>query len=134
MGKLLKEEYNDILNILQQRYPKLFSKEPICLFKIGLFKELAAVKDLGINKNKLRQFFRYHSNKKEYKRLHQTLNSNRYDLNGEVVGVITQEDIDWYKEQYTKIKKKTQPQPGNTKDSAGGNNKKRPILKLNFNK
>ena len=47
--------------------------------------------------------------------------------------MITQDDIDWYKEQYTKVKKRTEPQPGNAKDVNIGNQKKRPILKLNFN-
>lgn len=79
-----------VLNVLISKYPKTFSYKPKPL-AIGIFNELFAVsEELGLSKTELRTFFSFYCSSREY-RANLMLNAERFNLKGEVSGLVTEE-------------------------------------------
>ncbi|WP_367364666.1 ProQ/FINO family protein [Candidatus Tisiphia endosymbiont of Nedyus quadrimaculatus] len=85
---LSKDEYTNILNLLQTTYPKCFTTPPTPL-AIGIHKELLLLEQEYLPKTKIRKFLRIYCRNINYRKAI-ILGSNRVNLNGTVVGTITE--------------------------------------------
>ena len=78
-----------ILNVLTEKYPKTFPYKPLA---IGIKDELFAInEELGLSKNELKVFLTFYCRSKKY-RANLILNAERFNLKGEVTGVVTEQE------------------------------------------
>jgi sRNA-binding protein len=95
---LSSEEYNKVLEALSQKYPKLFIKDRVLIFKKGIHKDIFEGEESGFSKSVIRKFLRLYTEKSKYRELH-IENTPRYDLKGNEAGVVTKEDVQSLKKQ-----------------------------------
>ena len=80
-----------VLNVLSEKYPKTFAYKPKPL-AIGIKDELFAInEELGLSKNELKVFLTFYCRSKDY-RANLILNAERFNLKGEVTGVVTEQE------------------------------------------
>ena len=87
------QKYEEALNELSAKYPKLFNKEEVKLLKVGIRQDIIAAGGLTITKSQLAKFLKVYCTGREYKKLH-VENAKRYDLEGNESGVVTKEHIE----------------------------------------
>ena len=83
-------EYLEILKTLSDKFPKVFIKGEVKVLKLGIHKDIKERTDL--KSREIGKFFRKYCNSKAYKEAH-VESANRYDLDGNVVGVVTAEEM-----------------------------------------
>lgn len=105
---LTPEEYLVILEYLQKNYPKCFSARnthPLPL-ALGIHKQLLVNEGLPFAKVKIRRFLKRYTRSKEYRK-NLIIGSPRVDLQGNQIGVVTEEEVDrvkWKEIKQEKIK------------------------------
>jgi len=78
-----------VLNILNEKYPNIFTYKPLT---IGIKEDLLNVsEELGISKTELKIFLNFYCRSKKY-RANLILNTERFNLKGEVTSVITEKE------------------------------------------
>ena len=87
------QKYEEALNELSAKYPKLFNKEEVKLLKVGIRQDIIGAGGLIITKSQLSKFLKVYCTGREYKKLH-VENAKRYDLEGNESGVVTKEHIE----------------------------------------
>ena len=87
------QKYEEALNELSAKYPKLFNKEEVKLLKVGIRQDIIGAGGLTITKSQLSKFLKVYCTGREYKKLH-IENAKRYDLEGNESGVVTKEHIE----------------------------------------
>ena len=87
------QKYEEVLNELSVKYPKLFNKEEVKLLKVGIRQDIIGAGGLIITKSQLSKFLKVYCTGREYKKLH-VENAKRYDLEGNESGVVTKEHIE----------------------------------------
>ena len=101
---LPREEILNILELLRNNFPNAFSKQEFVILKKGIDLDICKSGILGINRTKLRTFLRIYTNHPGYIKAH-VVGAKRYDLNGEVVGQVTEDEYKSFKEfQETRLK------------------------------
>ena len=106
---LTHEEYLAILEYLQKTYPKCFpvSNTPLLPLAVGIHKQLLASEELPFAKVKIRRFLKRYTRSKEYRR-NLIIESPRVDLQGNQIGIVTEEEVNrakWREVKGEKIKK-----------------------------
>ena len=87
------QKYEEALNELSAKYPKLFNKEEVKLLKVGIRQDIIGAGGLIITKSQLSKFLKVYCTGREYKKLHLE-NAKRYDLEGNESGVVTKEHVE----------------------------------------
>ena len=106
---LTHEEYLAMLEYLQKTYPKCFSARdthPLPL-ALGIHKQLLASEELPFAKVKIRRFLKRYTRSKEYRK-NLIIGSPRVGLQGNQIGVVTEEEINrakWRESKEGKLKK-----------------------------
>ena len=106
---LTHEEYLAIVEYLQKTYPKCFSARdthPLPL-ALGIHKQLLASEELPFAKVKIRRFLKRYTRSKEYRK-NLIIGSPRVGLQGNQIGVVTEEEINrakWRESKEGKLKK-----------------------------
>ena len=98
------EDYNKVFYYLSKKYPKLFIKDKVFVFKKGVNRDIFNDTELEFSKTVIRKFLRLYSEQKKYVELH-IENTSRYDLEGSEVGLITKEDVESLAKRQDEIKK-----------------------------
>ena len=93
----------EILKDLQKLYPKIFPANEFKLLKIGINRDIRQDAQLKVSSKELARFFYWYCNTKDYVLLHNE-NSPRYDLQGEIKGLVTDEQIKSKNKELEKIK------------------------------
>ena len=90
--KMPREEYKEMLDIVRRRFSKAFSKcaDPIRILKLGIHTDIAS--RLKIEEKKVKLFLYVYTKKKKYQ-LALKVGADRYDLNGIVVGKVTEKEV-----------------------------------------
>ena len=106
---LTPEEYLAILKSLQTTYPKCFtvSNTPPMPLALGIHKQLLASEGLPFAKVKIRRFLKRYTGSKKY-RQNLIIGNPRVDLQGNQIGVVTEEEVNrdkWRKEKVERRKK-----------------------------
>jgi sRNA-binding protein len=103
---LTKEEIKQILELLRERFPGAFSKKEFLILKKGIDLDICKDNDININRTKLRTFLRNYTGHPGYMKVH-VVGANRYDLKGDIVGQVTEEEyINYKKFHATRLKQK----------------------------
>ena len=90
---LTPEEYLVILKHLQTTYPKCFPAKTTPLpLAVGIHKQLLASEELPFAKVKIRRFLKRYTTSKEYRR-NLIIGSPRVDLQGNQIGMVTEEEV-----------------------------------------
>ena len=74
--------------------------------KKGIFRDLIDCKPDALNHGKLKKFFKIYTNKKAYQLLHLKIGEKRYDLEGEIYGQVSKEEVVALKTQQNIIRSK----------------------------
>jgi sRNA-binding protein len=105
---LTPEEYLVILKHLQTTYPKCFPAKTTPLpLAVGIHKQLLASEELPFAKVKIRRFLKRYTTSKEYRR-NLIIGSPRVDLQGNQIGLVTEEEVNrakWREVKREKLKK-----------------------------
>ena len=123
------QKYEEVINELSAKYPKLFNKEEVKLLKVGIRQDIISRGGLTITKSQLSKFLKVYCTGREYKKLH-IENAKRYDLEGNESGTVTKEHVEglikvreeskkkWELKKQRKIElaKKQKEQSNNTKN------------------
>ena len=123
------QKYEEVINELSAKYPKLFNKEEVKLLKVGIRQDIISRGGLTITKSQLSKFLKVYCTGREYKKLH-IENAKRYDLEGKESGTVTKEHVEglikvreeskkkWELKKQRKIElaKKQKEQSNNTKN------------------
>ena len=145
------EDYDKVFDSLSVKYPKLFIKDVVFLFKKGLHQDIFNGGELEFSKTMIRKFLKLYTEQAKYIKLH-TENTARYDLDGNEAGFVTKEDVvglakkkEEIKKQFAlkKIKKaakkkfddankENKPKNNSEKSEAENTNSKKPKLGLNI--
>lgn len=88
--KSVASRYLEILKTLQQKFPEAFPVSEVRALKVGIHKDVGDRTDF--KSIEIRKFFYKYCNSKRYKAVH-TEGANRYDLEGNAVGVVTAEEM-----------------------------------------
>jgi len=83
--------FNEILRLVQEKLPKAFPKEKCLLLKIGIDVDIA--KELKLSRWKVKKFLSIYTCSEAYVKEH-VVDSPRYDLNGEVVGKVSEKQVE----------------------------------------
>lgn len=89
---LTPQEYSSILEHLQTTYPKCFVPVNPLPLAVGIHKQLLLSTGLPFAKVKIRRFLKRYTRSKEYRR-NLIIRSPRIDLQGNQVGVVTEEEV-----------------------------------------
>ena len=85
----IKNTATKILNILSEKYPKTFPYKPLA---IGIKNELFAIsEELGFSKTELKIFLTFYCRSNKY-RANLILNAERFNLKGEITGLVTEQE------------------------------------------
>ena len=145
------EDYDKVFDSLSVKYPKLFIKDLVFLFKKRLHQDIFNGGELEFSKTIIRKFLKLYTGQVKYIKLH-TENTARYDLDGNEAGFVTKEDVvglakkkEEIKKQFAlkKIKKaakkkfddankENKPKNNSEKSEAENTNSKKPKLGLNI--
>jgi len=98
------EDYNRVFNSLSVKYPKLFIKDVVFLFKKGLHQDIFNGGELEFSKTVIRKFLKLYTGQAKYIKLHRE-NTARYDLEGNEAGIVTKEDVVGLAKKKEEIKK-----------------------------
>ena len=98
------ENYHKIFDSLSVKYPKLFIKDVVFLFKKGLHQDIFNGGELEFSKTIIRKFLKLYTEQAKYIKLH-TENTPRYDLDGNEAGLVTKEDVAGLAKKKEEIKK-----------------------------
>lgn len=102
---LTPEEYLVILKHLQTTYPKCFPAKTTPLpLAVGIHKQLLASEELPFAKVKIRRFLKRYTTSKEYQR-NLIIGSPRVDLQGNQIGLVTEEEVNRAKSREIKREK-----------------------------
>lgn len=78
-----------VLNVLSEKYPKTFPYKPLA---IGIKDELFTIsEELGLSKNELKSFLTFYCKSNKY-RANLILNAERFNLKGEITGLVTEQE------------------------------------------
>lgn len=83
-------EYQQTLKTLSDKFPKIFIKDEVKVLKVGIHKDAKERTDL--KSREISRFFHKYCNSKAYKKAH-IEGASRYDLDANVVGTITAEEV-----------------------------------------
>ena len=75
------EDYNKVFDSLSKKYPKLFIKDKVFVFKKGVHRDIFNDTELEFSKTVIRKFLKLYTEQKKYVELH-IENTPRYDLEG----------------------------------------------------
>ena len=106
------EDYDKVFDALSQKYPKLFIRDKSFIFKKGIHRDIFNNGGLDFNRTVIRKFLQLCIEKKEYRELH-TENTPRHDLEGNIVGIVTKEDVELYIKTEEEIKKRIEQKQSN---------------------
>ena len=123
---LSSEDYNKVFNTLSQKYPKLFMKNKVFIFKKGVHRDIFNDGGLECSKTIIRKFLKLYTAKNKYRELH-IENTPRYDLEGKEVDFVTKEDV----ESLAKKQKEIKNQLGLKKSKKAGQMKSEEMNKEN---
>lgn len=98
------EDYNKVFDYLSKKYPKLFIKDEVFVFKKGVNQDIFHDVELKFSKTVIRKFLKLYTEQKKYLELH-IENTPRYDLEGNKVGFVTKEDVESLAKKRQEIKK-----------------------------
>ena len=98
------EDYDKVFDSLSVKYPKLFIKDVVFLFKKGLHQDIFNGGELEFSKTMIRKFLKLYTEQAKYIKLH-TENTARYDLDGNEAGFVTKEDVVGLAKKKEEIKK-----------------------------
>ena len=101
------EEYSAILKHLQKTYPKCFAPINPLPLAVGIHKQLLVSEGLPFAKVKIRRFLKRYTTSKEYRR-NLIIGSPRVDLQGNQIGLVTEEEVNrdkWREVKREKLKK-----------------------------
>ena len=104
---LTPEEYSAILKYLQKTYPKCFAPINPLPLAVGIHKQLLVSEGLPFAKVKIRRFLKRYTTSKEYRR-NLIIGSPRVDLQGNQIGLVTEEEVNrdkWREVKREKLKK-----------------------------
>jgi sRNA-binding protein len=86
-----REEFKAILKTLREEFPGAFPKKEFRVFKKGIDLDILKSGVLKIGRTKLRMFLKIYTNHPLYMETH-AAGSSRYDLQGKVVGPVTEQE------------------------------------------
>jgi sRNA-binding protein len=98
------EDYNKVFDYLSKKYPKLFIKDEVFVFKKGVNQDIFNDTELKFSKTVIRKFLKLYTEQKKYVELH-IENTPRYDLEGNKAGLVTKEDVESLAKKRQEIKK-----------------------------
>ena len=98
------EDYNKVFDYLSNKYPKLFIKDEVFVFKKGVNHDIFHDTELKFSKTVIRKFLKLYTEQKKYVELH-IENTPRYDLEGNEAGFVTKEDVESLAKKRQEIKK-----------------------------
>jgi sRNA-binding protein len=98
------EDYNKVFDYLSNKYPKLFIKDEVFVFKKGVNHDIFNDTELKFSKTVIRKFLKLYTEQKKYVELH-IENTPRYDLEGNEAGFVTKEDVESLAKKRQEIKK-----------------------------
>lgn len=101
------EEYSAILKHLQKTYPKCFAPINPLPLAVDIHKQLLVSEGLPFAKVKIRRFLKRYTTSKEYRR-NLIIGSPRVDLQGNQIGLVTEEEVNrdkWREVKREKLKK-----------------------------
>jgi sRNA-binding protein len=98
------EDYNKVFDYLSKKYPKLFIKDVVFIFKKGVHQDIFNDTELECSKTVIRKFIKLYTEQKKYIELH-IEGAPRYDLEGKEVDFVTKEDIESLAKKQDEIKK-----------------------------
>jgi len=98
------EDYNKVFDYLSNKYPKLFIKTEVFVFKKGVNHDIFNDTELKFSKTVIRKFLKLYTEQKKYVELH-IENTPRYDLEGNEAGFVTKEDVESLAKKRQEIKK-----------------------------
>ena len=103
---LTREEIKQILELLREKFPSAFSKKEFLILKKGIDLDICKSENIKINRTKLRTFLSIYTAHPGYRKIH-VVGANRYDLKGNIVGQVTEEEYHNYKKFHeTRLKQK----------------------------
>ncbi len=106
MRMLTREKIKQILDLLRERFPGAFSKKEFLVLKKGIDLDICKDNKININRTKLRTFLSIYTAHPGYRKIH-VVGANRYDLKGDIVGQVTEEEYNNYKKFHeTRLKQK----------------------------
>lgn len=101
---LKREVYSQLLQTVSKYFPKVFNiKEPKCLLKVNIHKDLKTAK--VIPNSKINLFLKIYTRNQKYKELLK-YNSPRYDLKGNIHQKVTFQDLEHIKTKERQINEK----------------------------
>ena len=98
------EDYNKVFDYLSNKYPKLFIKDEVFVFKKGVNHDIFHDTELKFSKTVIRKFLKLYTEQKKYVELH-IENTPRYDLEGNEAGFVTKEDVESLAKKRQEVKK-----------------------------
>ena len=98
------EDYNKVFDYLSNKYPKLFIKDEVFVFKKGVNHDIFNDTELKFSKTVIRKFLKLYTEQKKYVELH-IENTPRYDLEGNEAGFVTKEDVESLAKKRQEVKK-----------------------------
>ena len=102
------QEYQQILSYLNQHYPRAFPKKgDLVPLAVGIHNQILAIDDLPFSRINIRRFLGKYTRSKDYRK-NLLAGKNRFDLNGNAIAKILQEEVDNIKWKKFKAKKKTE--------------------------
>lgn len=87
-----REEFKEILKTLRTEFPGAFPKNEFRVFKKGIDLDILKKGILKIGRTKLRSFLKIYTSHPKYIEAH-TKRADRYDLQGKVVGTVTEQEF-----------------------------------------
>lgn len=98
-----KEEYKQVLKLLQTKYPLCFSI-PAKLLAIGIHKEIIDAEKDNFSNQQIRRFFKRYCSDKRYKKL-LIEGKQRFNLDGTQASLVTKEEVSPKTDKFFKPKK-----------------------------
>ena len=92
-----RDEINKITDILRNNFPKAFPAEKPVLLKKGIHLDISASGVLEVSNVKLRQYLISYTKSFKYLKAHKE-GAKRYDLNGDIAGEVTLDEMSYAKE------------------------------------